>query len=587
MDIVTKSQFDQFKTQFGLAKLSDEDAFELFVIYSVASKYTKSDSVSKDLLTELNIGSGGDWGIDGIIPIINGKIVASIQEVEDLYYANQYLNVHIVFVQAKTSEHFDLGDFSKTLDGVENIFRDVVGESISAQCNSDLQDFRELIKYIYSKSADFYNGVNPVVSIYYATSGVNTDLADFKSKIDSTRTHIERYDLTSCVECFLCGRREVIQLYKDTKTQISATIRVDQKISMPEVDRVDESYLCLLQFSEFKKLLMDDNGDIQNSIFNDNIRAFQGENTVNQSIAQSIQRGDISLFTAMNNGITVIAKEMRTTGQSIFLSDYQIVNGCQTSNVLYMNKDVQGIDSLKLIVKLIASNDKGIRDKIIVGNNSQTEVKREQLVSLLEVQKTIEDYYIAQTKYEKLYYERRSKQFRTDGGKVPQNKVITIPFQIKSFVSMILGEPHSVRGYYGSIVQQFDKNGMKVFSSDFRPELYYTSALACFKMTELFASKEIDRKYKKMKYHLLYAFRLMCEKTDLPEYNSNKTEAYCDHLCSLLMDDERCKKGFDAAMKMVDIALKRDPTDSDSTSKVVTNTLKKLAREANNYRKKC
>ena len=504
-----------------------------------------------------------------------------------MYKANQYLNVHIIFVQAKTSEHFDLGDFSKTLDGVENIFRDVIGEVVSANCNSDLQDFRELIKYIYTKSADFQNGVNPLVSVYYSTCGVyNTDLVDFNSKIETTKSHILSYDLVSRFDCHLCGRKEIVQLYKDTKTQISATIRVDQKITMPDVFHVEESYLCLLQFSEFKKLLMDENGDIQDSIFNDNIRAFQGENTVNHSIAQSIQNGEINLFTAMNNGITVIAKEMRTTGQSIFLSDYQIVNGCQTSNVLFMNRDVPNIDSLKLIVKLIASNDKGIRDKIIVGNNSQTEVKREQLVSLLDVQKTIEDYYIAQTKYEKLYYERRSKQFRSDGGKVPQNKVITIPFQIKSFVSMILGEPHSVRGYYGSIVQQFDKNGLKVFSSDFRPELYYTSALACYKMTELFANKEIDRKYKKMKYHLLYAFRLMCEKTDIPDYKSNKTESYCDYLCSMLMDEERCKKGFAAATKMVDIALRRDPTDSDSTSKNVTLKLKELAKDANDYRHK-
>ena len=58
MDIVTKSQFEQFKNQFSLNTLSDSDAFELFVIYCVVSRYVKSDTVSKDLLNELNVGNG-------------------------------------------------------------------------------------------------------------------------------------------------------------------------------------------------------------------------------------------------------------------------------------------------------------------------------------------------------------------------------------------------------------------------------------------------------------------------------------------------------------------------------------------------
>lgn len=585
MDIVTKSQFEQFKGQFGLSNISDNDAFELFVIYSVASRYTKSDTISKDLLLELSVGAGNDWGIDGIIPIVNGKIIVSIQEVEDLYVANSFLNVQFVFVQAKTSERFDLGDFGKTLDGIENILRDVSGEDVVAPCNSDLIDYRELIKFIYTKSADFQYGVNPSITVYYATCGVVGALKDFEARVDKTKSFIKNTDLVSSFNCNLCGRKEVVQLYKDTKNVLSVTIKVDQKISMPEVEKVSESYLCLMKFSEFKKLLIDEDGDIYESIFNDNIRAFQGDNTVNQAMSKSIQSGDLNLFTAMNNGITVISRDMRSTGQSISLTDYQIVNGCQTSNVLYNNRNVPGIDGLRLIVKLIASSDKDIRDSIIVGNNSQTEVKREQLVSLLDVQRTIEDYYIAQSRYEKLYYERRSKQFRSDGSSVPQNKIITIPFQIKAFVSMILGEPHSVRGYYGSIVQQFDKNGQKVFSSDFRPELYYTSALACFKMIECFSDRVIDRKYKKMKYHVLLAFRLMCEKEDLPNLSSNKVTEYCDHICAILMDDKKCKNGFIAAAKLIDVALKRDPSDSDRASQAVTDKIISLARMTNEFRK--
>lgn len=141
-------------------------------------------------------------------------------------------------------------------------------------------------------------------------------------------------------------------------------------------------------------------------------------------MSESLKKGDVNLFAAMNNGITVIAKGLITTGTNVHLSDYQIVNGCQTSNVLQQNLSIPNIDELMLTVKIISSKDKEIRDKIIVGNNSQTEVKREQLVALLDTQKYIEDYYNAQNKYEKLYYERRSKQYRFDETQIPSYKVI-------------------------------------------------------------------------------------------------------------------------------------------------------------------
>ena len=88
LDIVTKSFFDQFKEQYGYTNEQESRIFEMFIIYCVVSKYIKTETISKDLLEDLNVGDGGDWGIDGIIIIVNGKIVLSKQEVDDLLQAN-------------------------------------------------------------------------------------------------------------------------------------------------------------------------------------------------------------------------------------------------------------------------------------------------------------------------------------------------------------------------------------------------------------------------------------------------------------------------------------------------------------------
>lgn len=581
MDIITKSYFEQFKKQYGCENTKDCEAFELFSIYCVVSKYIKSDTISRSLLDDLNVGNGGDWGIDGFIIIVNGKIVTNQQEVDDLLMANGTLQLQIVLVQAKTSQKFDVAELGQFLDGAEYILKDVLGHNNLPSCNDDLHEYRDLIKYIYSKSAYFYNGKNPTFDIYYVTCGEYHEQDDFVAKINKTIKTIDNFELSSSFNCYMLGKKEIIGYYKDTKSRIEANIKIEQKITLPEIKNVEQSYLCLIPFKEFRKLIIGPDSRIINSVFYDNIRSFQGENSVNKAMAKSLKEGDINLFAAMNNGITVIAKDLNITGTNVHLTDYQIVNGCQTCNVLQQNLDIPNIDELVLTVKIISSKDKEIRDKIIVGNNSQTEVKREQLVALLDTQKIIEDYYNAQNRYEKLYYERRSKQYRYDETQVPSYKVITIPFQIKAFVSMIMGEPHKVSGYYGSIVEQFDKNGKRVFAPDTNPALYYTSALACYKMTEGFNNNLIPRKYKKIKFHLLLAFRLMCEKFVIPPFNSNKVQSYCDHLCEILCDSEKCKMGFDAAIKLILTAINHEPNDKDRMSRKFTESLYRFSSQVN------
>ena len=440
---------------------------------------------------------------------------------------------------------------------------------------------------MYSHSSDFTDNKNPKLYGYYVCCGNYAGQEDFESPKRKTISFVAQTDLMQSFEYIFVDRKGIVSYYKDTKSKLEAVVNIEQKLTLPKVEGISDAYLCILPFKELDKLYVSEDKIIQ-EVFYDNVRSYQGMNQVNRSITESLKQGNIDLFTAMNNGITVIAKKIKPTGHDIRLVDYQIVNGCQTCNVLFQNRFIPGIEKLKVAVKLIASEDKEIRDKIIVGNNSQTEVKREQLVSLLESQRYIEDYYNAQNRYEKLYYERRSKQYKNDEAKVPLNKVITIPTQIMAFVSMFLSAPDKVSGYYGSIVDEFEKNGKKVFASETNPAYYYTCALASYKMTEMFSIGVLEKKYKKIKFHMLLAFRLMCESMSLPAFNSNKAQMYCDHLCEILSDEKRCKEGFFAAAMLVDTALKRQPYDSDRMRESFTKKIIELAARANqvNHNKK-
>lgn len=361
MDIITKSHFDEFKKLYGYESLSDSGAFELFSIYCIASKYIKSETISKDILDDIKIGDGSDWGIDGFLIIVNGKIATDKKVVDDLLEANGSISVQIVLIQAKTSINFDVSELCMALNGMEYLIKDVLGESPLPPCNSDLQNYLELVKYIYGHSSDYKDNKNPLMHGYYVCCGNYNGQEDFESPKRKTLAYINQSDLVESCDFEFVDRKSIVNYYKATKSKLEAVINIEQKLTLPKVEKISDAYLCILPYDELIKLFVID-GKISQEVFYDNVRSFQGMNQVNKSITESLKAGNIDLFTAMNNGITVIARKIKPTGHDIRLIDFQIVNGCQTCNVLYLNRYIPGIENLKVAVKLIASEDKEIRD---------------------------------------------------------------------------------------------------------------------------------------------------------------------------------------------------------------------------------
>ena len=185
---------------------------------------------------------------------------------------------------------------------------------------------------------------------------------------------------------------------------------------------------------------------------------------------------------------------------------------------------------------------------------------REQLLSLLEAQRNIEAYYLAQNKFTKLYYERRSKQYKYGMESITADKVVTIPAQILAFVSMILGKPHLNRNYYGKIIEQVDGGKNALFDKETKPAFYYTSALAAHERNRCLDSGVLPKEFKSVKHHLLYAFRLVAVSKAMPNLGSNSAQSYCDELCSVLCDEDKCNAAFKRAADLIQTALGRTPS---------------------------
>jgi AIPR protein len=128
--------------------------------------------------------------------------------------------------------------------------------------------------------------------------------------------------------------------------------------------------------------------------------------------------------------VLIIAKTLKQAGSNFTIEDFQIVNGCQTSNVIFDQRDK--LDNTMMIpLRLIASKDEDVIESIVFATNQQTELKPEQLYARTEFAKTLERYFATFNEPDRLYYERRDGQY--DRLAVERSRIVSPQNAIRTF----------------------------------------------------------------------------------------------------------------------------------------------------------
>lgn len=433
MDLVTKNLVETFRSEEGFNENTDTSVvFEHFCNFCVLSR-EYSDEFD---LEEIHTGGGDDLGIDGAAIIVNGALVSSIEEISDLAEANKFIKAEFVFCQAKSQSNFDGKDIGNFFFGIRDLF---AANDARLPRNEKLQAVEKIISMIYTKSAIFKRG-NPSLKLYFVTTGKWEQDARLMARVKTEKQALLDLNIFSVVEFIPVDALFLQKLFNKAKNRISKSFSFSGRVTLPPLPGVTEAFLGFVPVSEFLKLITDENGNILRGLFYDNVRDFQGDNPVNQEIAETLNSEDRTLFVLLNNGITVVCgAEIQKTGDLFTIEDYQIVNGCQTSHVIYNSQQKLIDKNFQIPVKLIVLKDEEVKNKVVKATNRQTQVKDEELTALTDFQKRLEEYYQAISDGDqKLHYERRSQQYRSDQN-IERIRIVTIANQIRSFASMFLG----------------------------------------------------------------------------------------------------------------------------------------------------
>ncbi|HAX90659.1 MAG TPA: AIPR protein [Rhodospirillaceae bacterium] len=539
MDRITKSLLDEFSTENSFQKLAEDKQFEHFSCFLAVERYLSEVFDTSDVV----VGSSGDTGIDGIAVIINGSLVTDVDAVDDFIERNGFLDVDYIFVQAERSSSFETSKIGQFGYGVQNFFN----EKKKLPRNPTLKSAAKLMEAIYKQSSKFKRG-NPSCKLYYITTGKWVEDEALETRRQAVMDDLNSLGVFSKVDFFPIGASEIQRLYRESRNSVIRDFEFSQRTVIPNIPNISEAYLGLLPATEFLKLVEDDNGDILKSIFYDNVRDWQDYNQVNSEMRDTLISEQLrTRFALMNNGITLIAKTLRITGNKFHIEDYQIVNGCQTSHVLHEQKT--SIDKTVFVpLRIISTKDEDVIASIIKATNRQTEVKAEQLLAISDFQKNIETYFRAMEEGKRLYYERRSRQYNNATG-LDKTRIITPGNLIRSFAAVFLEEPHRTSRNYKSLL---DKIGKNIFTEGDRIEPYYVAASIFHKLEYLFKKQKIDTKFKYARFQVLLAFRLLAASDLLPQMGSHKMQRYCNDFVDIIWDGDKCLKYFKAATEIVD-----------------------------------
>jgi hypothetical protein len=556
MDKVSESLLTEFSTERGISQLPEDKRFEHFVCFISVGQHYGEMFDTEDILV------GDATGIDGIAVIVNGILITDVESLEEIDSAGEF-DVTFVFVQADRGSFFDAAKIGNFGFSVTDFFND----HPTLPRNEEVSAAAEIMSAVYQRSTKFKRG-NPACRLYFATTGtwVGDPLLEGRRKAvvdDLISTNLFR-DVTLTP----LGADGIQKLYRQTKNAIEREFIFENRVTIPDVPGVTQAYLGFLPVPELMKIVADDNGEMIASLFYSNPRDWQDYNEVNSEIKDTLRSVDKSRFVLMNNGITIIARDVRPTGNKFVIEDYQIVNGCQTSHVLFEQAD-KNDKSVAVPVRLIGTQDESVINAIIRATNRQTQVTEDQFFALQEFPKKLEEFFQTFSVQQRLYYERRSRQY--DRLPIEKTRVITQPNVIKAFAAMFLQEAHRTTRNYSALK---DKVGKDIFGKGHRMEPYYTSAFALYKLEYLFRNGKLEPKYKPARFHILLAARILGNPSPLPRFmNSGEMEDYCKPILDALWDSARCDELIVRAAGIVDAAagsnFNRDNIRTEPTTKNV------------------
>lgn len=438
-------------------EMSVADFFEVFCAEQASKEY----ELSYEEIQAGIVDGEHDGGIDSFYTFVDGECVG-----EEVGFAlpKKSADLEVIIIQSKSTSGFSETPIDKMISSLRRLLSLQQDFDELTQYNSEVKSRADIFRKSYKRLASKFPSLK--IKIIYACTKSTLGLHQ--------NTQLKAQELVDIVEGLFdeadvkfefWGAKELLLLARTRPTQ-TFELTFDQSLNG------SNGYVALVKLRKFYTFLLGGGSEIRSDLFEANVRDYQGSTEVNQEISNTLENGGSDDFWWFNNGVTILASRAISGGSTITIENPQIVNGLQTSSEIgrfFSSIDID--DSRSVMVKVVASENEEVRDKIIKATNSQNQVPLSSLRATDKIQRDIEHH----LKANGYFYDRRKNFYKNEGK--PAAKIISIALMAQAVMTLFRGEPDNARARPSSLIKD-DAVYTSIFSETFALDAYFVAASA-------------------------------------------------------------------------------------------------------------
>lgn len=505
MDFILEKKFDSFLSNWKMGrpqgKAEEDQRFEEFCCYYIFNQGVRVESDPGIFST---LGGGDDHGIDGYRLLVNGVLCRDVDEFRRIEDSAQRITIEVSLLQAKNHGSTGLEEQVKFLSGATDFLEveDWMDDKTYKGVNPGLREAHNA--YVEAVNSDKLAERIDVV-LYWAISSKRTiDESDMNVRVGAIRRDMERRPYIQSLKAEYYGADRLVECVEAQSRENTCKITSTNVVRYPELgDGNVAGFTGFIPVTDFLEVIAP-GGEWNPDLFEENVRDFMGEKTqANKGMADLLQDAERRWeFAFRNNGITIVAERLEGgVSDKWILHNYQIVNGCQTSNVIYNNREVlDSANDVLVPVRVIGTESEELLDAIVMSTNSQNEIKISDLSARSDLARQLVTECERHRNLHGLYFERRKGQYRRAG--VKSSDIVNKEEVTRSFIAAVLNLPHRAIGY----ATDYMIGEGSIWHYVIPPELLYLSSVFSKFFDGAVREGVLAKKYNSSKYHFISYF---------------------------------------------------------------------------------
>lgn len=546
-----KSLLDLYRKEHSGNDQRDGVVFERMLTQAIIEN-DSPNSISNDeaLLDTICVDDYFDSGIDSICIRVNGHIVTSLDFLKFIIEKDKGIRTaEIILIQSKCKDKFDLKEISTFILGVQNFLEPVSSRKLNAKVQLWFNIKNEILENV-----QYWTDMNHIdVRLFYAAANATwTNSSEVLGSFETLKKAAERFEngVYKIESPVFIDEKRLQKISVNENETYSAKLALQGTPLQLAGDDSVMGCAAIINATDLLGILIDETtGNLKRGLFEENVRDYQGNTNVNQSIRETIKNAPES-FILRNNGITILANRLEYPNlNSVRITNPQIVNGCQTCSVIYYaHKEGLDLSKVQVFARIISTNETETINSIVSANNNQNMVHDMINEITKEYHKKLETYFreyddVAESRH--VYYERRSKSLANEN--ICAYQKCTFKTLIQSSVAVWFDAPYDAVDSEFRLIPKYKD---QVFSDNHMEICYYASASLFSVFDLLVYENRIDSTWRSARPFICYLVKKNISPNSVSLNDNAASEALARKILLLLKNPNEYLEEFERALNI-------------------------------------